>query len=42
MYYLFEPFGFEGKCLLLDANFANLEEQVIFATIEHVRNSSKM
>ncbi|MGM0867466.1 MAG: hypothetical protein ACQEWF_22655 [Bacillota bacterium] len=37
--YLLEAFGFEGKCLLLDQNFGDLEEQVIFSIIEHVRRS---
>lgn len=37
--YLLEAFGFEGKRLLLDKNFEDLEEQVIFAIIEHVRIS---
>lgn len=37
--YLLEAFSFEGKRLLLDQNFADLEEQVIFAIIEHVRKS---
>jgi hypothetical protein len=39
VFYLLEAFGFEGKRLLLDKNFADLEEQVIFAIIEHVRIS---
>lgn len=37
--YLLEAFGFEGKRLLLDRNFEDLEEQVIFPIIEHVRTS---
>lgn len=37
--YLLEAFGFEGKRLLLDRNFEDLEEQVIFAIIEYVRTS---
>jgi hypothetical protein len=39
VFYLLEAFGFEGKRLLLDKNFEDLEEQVIFAIIEHVRLS---
>jgi len=39
--YLLEAFSFEGKRLLLDQNFADLEEQVIFAIIEHVRINSR-
>lgn len=39
--YLLEAFGFEGERLLLDQNFADLEEQVLFAIIEHVRLSLK-
>lgn len=37
VFYLLEAFGFERKRLLLDQNFADLEEQVIFAVIEYVR-----
>ncbi|KON83485.1 hypothetical protein AF332_27380 [Sporosarcina globispora] len=37
--YLLEAFGFEGQRLLLDQNLESLEEQVIFAIIEHVRVS---
>jgi hypothetical protein len=40
VFYLLEAFGFEGKRLLLDKNFVDLEEQVIFAIIEHVRLSN--
>ncbi len=39
IFYLLEAFGFEGKRLLLDKNFEDLEEQVIFAIIEYVRLS---
>lgn len=35
--YLLEAFYFEGKRLLFDENFADREEQVIFAIMEHVR-----
>ncbi|WP_221568705.1 hypothetical protein [Alkalihalobacillus sp. TS-13] len=37
IFYLLEAFGFEGKRLLFDKNFEDLEEQVVFALIEHVR-----
>lgn len=37
--YLLEAFGFEGKRLLLDKNFEDQEEQIIFAIIEYVRTS---
>lgn len=39
VFYLLDAFRFEGKRLLLDKNFADLEEQVIFAIIENVRIS---
>ena len=39
VFYLLEAFGFNQKRLLLDKNFEDLEEQVIFAIIEHVRLS---
>lgn len=35
--YLLEAFGFDGKRILLDKNFEDKEEQVIFAIIEYVR-----
>jgi hypothetical protein len=37
--YLLEAFGFEQQRLLLDQNFEDMEEQVIFAIIEYVRQS---
>lgn len=37
--YLLEAFGFEQQRLLLDQNFEDIEEQVIFAIIEYVRQS---
>lgn len=37
VFYLLEAFGFEGKRLLLDKNFDDLEDQVIFTIIEYVR-----
>jgi hypothetical protein len=39
--YLLEAFGFEGKRILLDKNFVDLEEQVIFALIEYVRSNPR-
>jgi Helix-turn-helix domain len=41
IFYLLEAFGFEGKRLLLDKDFEDLEEQVIFAIIEHIRTHSQ-
>lgn len=41
VFYLLEAFGFEGKRLLLDKKFEDLEEQVLFAIIEHVRSNRK-
>jgi hypothetical protein len=35
--YLLEAFGFDGKRLLLDQNFADKEEQIVFSIIEYVR-----
>jgi hypothetical protein len=37
--YLLEAFYFEGQRLLLDKNFESLEEQILFAVIEYVRNN---
>jgi hypothetical protein len=37
--YLLEAFGFEQQRLLLDQNLEDIEEQVIFAIIEYVRQS---
>lgn len=37
VFYLLEAFGFERKRLLLNKNFEDLEEQVIFAVIEYIR-----
>jgi hypothetical protein len=42
VFYLLEAFGFEGKRLLLNKNFEDLEEQVIFAIIEYVRTSNSI
>ena len=39
--YLLEAFSFEGKRILLDKNYAELEEQVIFAIIEYVKRHRK-
>jgi hypothetical protein len=39
VFYLLEAFGFGQKRLLLDKSYEDLEEQVIFAIIEHVRAS---
>lgn len=37
--YLLEAFLFEGQRLLLDQNFASLDEQILFPIIEHVRKN---
>jgi hypothetical protein len=40
VFYLLEAFGFEQKRLLLDKHFEDIEEQVIFSIIEHIRHSN--
>lgn len=35
--YLLDAFSFEGERVLMDKSFASLEEQVIYALIEHVK-----
>jgi ethanolamine ammonia-lyase small subunit len=37
VFYLLDAFGFDGQRLLLDQNFDDREEQIIFAIIEYVR-----
>jgi hypothetical protein len=37
VYYLLEAFGFDRKRILLDTNFGDIEEQILFPIIEHVR-----
>ncbi|WP_332698902.1 helix-turn-helix domain-containing protein [Halalkalibacter lacteus] len=37
VFYLLEAFGFDGQRLLLDQNFDDREEQIIFSIIEYVR-----
>lgn len=39
--YLLDAFGFDRQRLLLDQDFADREEQVIFAIIDYVRESLK-
>ncbi|MFE4525770.1 hypothetical protein ACFRCQ_27400 [Cytobacillus firmus] len=39
--YLLEAFSFEGERILLDQNYADLEEQVIFAIVEYVKKTRK-
>lgn len=39
--YLLEAFRFEGKRILLDQNYAEIEEQMIFAIIEYVKRHRK-
>lgn len=36
--YLLDAFGFEGRRILMDKNFATLEEQVVYPLIEYVKN----
>lgn len=35
--YLLDAFSFEGERVLLDKNFTSLEEQIVYALIEHVK-----
>ena len=37
VFYLLEAFGFDRKRMLLDTNFGDIQEQIIFPIIEHVR-----
>lgn len=37
--YLLDAFSFEGRRLLLDTNYGTIEEQILFAIIEYIKQN---